>query len=50
MLWESLEEEQKRNLYESYRGEMWYEWGDKAKIVSYEEFCRDHEEYAPEEP
>ena len=40
-----MTEEQKRNLYESYLGEYYYEWGKEDGAMTYEEFCEDCEEY-----
>jgi len=44
MKWAELSEEQKKNCYDSYVGEMRYEWGDDAKVITYEEFCMESEE------
>lgn len=40
-----MTEEQKRNLYESYLGEYYYEWGRYDDAMTYEEFCKDCEKY-----
>ena len=43
--WSELTEEAKRNCYESYRGDIWYENGDNAPYMSYEEWCKESEEF-----
>ena len=37
-LWDDLSDEQKQNLYESYKGELRYEWGDYKTPMTFEEF------------
>lgn len=39
--WEYLTEEEKKWCCESYVGDMIYEWGDNAKYMTYEEWCKD---------
>jgi len=39
-----ITEEMKMDRYESYVGEMIYEWGDYAKCMTYEEFCQEQED------
>lgn len=40
-----MTEEMKKACYESYLGEFSYEWGDSKKPMTYEEFCKDCEEF-----
>lgn len=44
MEWEKLTEEQKRECYKSYCGDMRYECGDKVKLMSYDEWCAESEQ------
>lgn len=43
--WEDLIEEEKRSCYESYVGDITYEWGDNAKYMTYEEWCKESEDF-----
>ena len=43
MEWKDLTEEQKKACYDSYVSEMIYEWGDKAKYLSFIDWCVDSE-------
>lgn len=45
MSWEELTDEQKRSCYESYKGEIIYEFGDYAHYLSYEEWCEESEKF-----
>lgn len=45
MSWKELTEEQKRNCYESYKGEIIYENGDSARYLSYEKWCEESEKF-----
>lgn len=45
MKWEECDEEMRRSGYESYREDIWYEFGDKAKILTYEEWCKESEAF-----
>lgn len=38
---EMYDEEYKKDRYFGYLQEMRDEWGDKAKVMTYEEFCED---------
>ena len=38
MEWDEMTEEQKRDCYERYVQELKYEWGDKAKPISFKEY------------
>ena len=43
MKWAELEDEQKKNCYESYVEDIRYENGDNAKVMTYEEWCKESE-------
>jgi len=38
---EPVSEEYKKDRYQSYLVEIRAEWGDKAKVMTYEEFCEE---------
>jgi len=44
MKWEELSNEQKQECYMSYCEDVRYEWGDRAKPMSYDEWCKESEE------
>ena len=41
MLWDELTQEQKKECYISYCGDLYYEYGEKAKPISFEEFDKE---------
>ena len=41
MLWDELTQEQKEGCYVSYYNDLFYEYGEKAKPISFEEFNKD---------
>ncbi len=41
-----MTDEQKKNIYESYLGEFYDEWGDHYKPMTFEEFCEDCEKHS----
>lgn len=43
MNFDDMTDEQKRNCYESYCGDIRYEWGDNAEVMSFEEFCKEND-------
>lgn len=43
MKWEDCDELTKRWCYESYCADIWYENGDNAPLLSYEEWCEESE-------
>ena len=45
MQWKDLSEDQKLACYQSYVGDIIYEFGDKAKPMSYEEWCIESEKH-----
>ena len=42
--WEETDELVRRWAYESYCADIWYENGDNAPVLSYEEWCKESEE------
>ena len=40
-----MSEEQKRACYDSYLGDLMYEWGTTAKAMSFEEFCEECDKF-----
>lgn len=45
MKWEECDEKIRRSGYESYCEYICYKFGDKAKVLTYEEWCRETEAY-----
>lgn len=41
--WTKLTEEQKEECYKSYIADVISEWGDHAKYLTYEEWCKESE-------
>lgn len=41
---DELTDEQKKECYKSYVDDMVYEWGDRAKYMSYKEWCEESRE------
>ena len=44
-IWEQMDEELRHEEYEGYIAEIRYEWGDNAKVPTYEECCKESEKY-----
>ena len=42
---EDMSEEEKKNCYDSYVGNVIYEFGDNAKYMNYEEWCKESAEF-----
>ena len=40
-----MTEEMKKDCYESYVDEVRYEWGDYVTPITYEEYCKECDEY-----
>lgn len=45
MKWDELGELERRWCYECYCADVWYEDGDKAKPMTYEEWCVESEKF-----
>lgn len=48
MTGKEITEEMKKACYESYLGDLEYEWGTTKWAVTFEEFCEEYEEYGYE--